>query len=76
MDGTTQCRRGYLAAGLIMLSCGVAMADEDHSPEANENSPSTGGGKGVEASPFGELPDGREVTLYRLNNDNALLSRS
>ncbi|MFG6176058.1 aldose epimerase family protein [Halomonas sp. THAF12] len=48
------------------------MADEDHSPEANENSPSTGGGKGVEASPFGELPDGREVTLYRLNNDNGL----
>lgn len=28
--------------------------------------------KGVEASPFGALPDGREVTLYRLANDHGL----
>ncbi len=28
--------------------------------------------KGVEAMPFGELPDGREVTLYRLTNDGGL----
>ncbi|MCK2184238.1 aldose epimerase family protein [Halomonas getboli] len=30
------------------------------------------GNRGVEAAPFGELPDGREVTLYRLTNADGM----
>lgn len=71
MFDATRCRAFVGAAGLLMIGHGAAMADES-SQRSGENMPDHQQKKGVEASSFGALPDGREVTLYRLSNDRGL----
>lgn len=48
------------------------MAAESNSPTKHDSASSADEGRGVETAPFGTLPDGREVTLYRLTNDRGL----
>ena len=71
MFDATRYRAIVGATGLLMIGHGIAMADAS-SHERGEKMLDHQHKRGVVASPFGELPDGREVTLYRLANERGL----
>lgn len=64
-----------LGACLAMAAPGLAMAGDTNTQGGGDAMPKAASLEGVEKSSFGQLPDGRQVEIYRISNDNGIEMR-